>query len=128
MEALRAALIAGGAISASDCMKLVPFSRDDPAAQVAAFKAAHPGLFYDPPPFNARTASKAECDAQLRAMQQQEAKRQMDAATTRTIERMTAEFARADALAEKRRAENAARQEADRQRAEARQQARRGGW
>ena len=71
MENLRAAFQAAGAISASDCVKLAPFSRDDPAAQVAAFKAAHPALFYAAPLFDARTATKAEVDAQMRDIQRQ---------------------------------------------------------
>ena len=95
-ELLRQAALDAGLMDV-DCVKLIPFARDAPADQVARFKATHPQLFYAPPPFDARTAPMAEVKRHFAELQRAEAKRQADAATARTLARLEADRAAADA-------------------------------
>ena len=95
-EALRAAAVAAGLIDL-DCLRLVPFSREAPAEQMAQLRREKPDWFYDAPAFDARTASMQQVNARLAEMQRAEAVRQSEAATRRTIERLQQDRAAADA-------------------------------
>ena len=94
MEALRAAFIANGAISASDCMKLAPFSRDDPATQVAAFKAKHPDLFYGPPATDYRKMPWADVQKAVKQIENTELRRRIDSADAWNVERLKSRYSR----------------------------------
>ncbi len=98
---LRQAAVAAGMLDL-DCLKLVPFSREDPHAQIAALRKSKPEWFHDAPIPDARTMTPQQAKDAFAELQRAEARRQSDAAHARTMERLHADRAAADALRDQR--------------------------
>lgn len=94
---LRQAAIAAGMLDL-DCLRLVPFSDEDPATQIARLKAEKPSWFHQAPKPDARTMTPAEVTAALAEMRRTEVNRQSAAAHARFMERLHGERAAADAF------------------------------
>ncbi len=109
---LRQAALDAGMID-TDCLKLIEFSRDPPAEQIARFKQERPHLFYAAPLPNARTMTPQQVKEALTEMQRAEAKRQTEAATARTMKRLQADRAAADVARDLRATQTRERQAAE---------------
>ncbi len=125
-ELLRQAALDAGLIDL-DCLRLVPFSRETPAEQIARFKQQKPGLFYNAPTPDARKMSPTDYKAALADLQRTEARRQSDAAHARTMERLQADRAAADAARDLRATQRREREAEEHRRLSERHRQQRGG-